>query len=761
MQKNPTMMQKKTLLLVLFLATVLAKSLAQDSLKAPAILHLPRWQGSFLLDGLSNEAHWQNVPSLPFFVLEPVWGQAASEKTELKIAYDDRYLYVAGRNYERDPSKIVSRNLVRDGWRGDDWCTLHLDTRFDRQNALVFSMYPLGSRYDMSVSNDAVELGNSTFNSSFNMIWEGKAAQNQEGWFYEMRIPLDNLRFKPDSLGDVHMAISSTRTIQHRQEFHQFPRVPQNAIDPIMKPSLKQEVVLSGLKQPRLLWITPYALGGYQRNSALNSSETAYEMTFERSAQVGFDLKYGLSPQLTLDLSVNPDFAQVEADNQQVNLTRFSVFFPERRLFFQEQAGLFEFNLGGSAQLFYSRRIGINDGQLSPILGGVRITGKLHPTLDLGVLNMQTARSTLDDGQKVASENFSILRLRQRVFNPRSFIGTMFTSRISADRQNFAVGTDGLINIKGDQYLFFGLANTFGQTQNQSTQLRLDASRAFASWELRRTDRWFYNLKYSYSGQNFQPEAGFVDRSNVHNIQTALRYGRFAKERKGVFQYQSYTALLSDIYFNARTGRLESLELGSGWRGNTFKGLRWFAHLAINNEYLVDSLDLGNGLVFQPGDYHFPSLWTSFTPPNFKDLFMSISLSGGRFYYGNRVSVGFSPTWNLGKHLALEAKYNLDYLHFPKRKDTRYIHLALLRVNYALDLHFSASFNLQYNSNVKQFLTNARLRYNFSDGHDLYLVYNENLWTELETESLTRPRSDGQTFLLKYSITLKPLRKSR
>lgn len=753
-------MQKLMLLMLLLLQFGLAKNIAQDSLnQSTAALHLPRWQGSFLLDGLSNEPGWQRISTLPFFVLQPVWGQTPTEKTELKVAYDDHYLYVAGRNYAQEPGKIVSRNLVRDGWRGDDWCTLHLDTRFDRQNALVFSIYPLGSRYDMAVSNDAIELGNSTFNNSFNMIWEGKTAHNAEGWFYEMRIPLDNLRFKPDSSGNVRMGLSSTRTVQHRQEYQHFPRVSRNAIEPIMKPSLKQEVILSGLQQPRLLWLTPYALAGYQRNSKLNANKTAYAYQYQQSTAIGLDLKYGLSPQLTLDVSVNPDFAQVEADNQQVNLSRFSLFFPERRLFFQEQAGLFEFNLGGNAQMFYSRRIGINEGQLTPIWGGLRLTGKLGPTLDLGVLNMQTAKSTLDEGQLVPTENFSILRLRKRVFNPRSFIGGMFTSRLSADRQNFALGTDGLINVKGAQYLYFGLANTLNQSQPQTAQLRLDASRLYAAWELRRTDRWFYNLKYSYSGQNFQPEVGFVDRSNVHNLQTTLRFGRFASERKGQFQYQAYTALLSDVYVNARTGRLESLELGSGWRGTTFKGLRWFAHFALNNEYLLDSLDLGNGLIFEPGDYHFPSLWTSFTPPNFKDLFVSISLSGGRFYDGNRTSLGFSPTLNLGKHLALEGKYNLDYLHFPRRKETRYIHLALLRINYALNLHFSTGVNLQFNSNTKRFLSNARLRYNFSDGHDLYLVYNENLLTNLDVETLARPRSDGQTLLLKYSYTLKPLRK--
>ncbi|MGA0558818.1 DUF5916 domain-containing protein [Larkinella sp. VNQ87] len=711
---------------------------------------------------MSNEPFWQGIPSFPFVVLKPVYGAAATEKTELLMTYDDRFLYLAGRCYTQDTSQIVARTLVRDGYRGDDWMTIHIDSRFDHQNAVVFSMYPLGSRYDMAVANDAVELGSSTFNPAFNMIWEGKSVINRQGWFFEMKIPLFNLRFKPDALGAVQMAISATRAIQHKQEYHQFPAVPRNAIEPIMKPSLKQPIILSHAPKPRLLLLTPYVLAGRERITRLNPAETGFDKSLTTNLQAGLDAKVGISSYLTLDVSANPDFAQAEVDDQLVNLSRFSVFFPERRLFFQEQAGLFEFNLGGDSQLFYSRQIGINSGQRTQIYGGLRLTGKLNPSLDLGVLSMQSANVHLDDGQRQPSENFSVFRLRQQVLNRRSYIGTMFTSRVGARANNYTAGVDAILNTKGVHYVQLAAATSITSENGLKPLGGLDASRVLLSWETRQTDNLYHKLSYIYSGRQFNPAVGFVDRPDNHNLSGYIRYGRIANTRTGRFQNTQWTLLGFSTFLNAHTGQLESQLVQTGWQGSTFKGTQWSGLVQYSYENLSLPLDFGNAQAIPVGRYHFPTLTVKYIPASFREIRVPVSLTEGFFYNGKRFNASIDPTVNLGKHIEIQSSYDFSYLRFAKENLYQPIHVGRLKVAYALDLHFSMYANLQYNSTNRQIFTNAQLRYNFRDGHDLYIVLNENLFTERRyNDQLVRPILGDQTLLFKYYYTFQAIRKSQ
>lgn len=751
--------RKKTALTFLCLIIFFAIK-AQDTTylrKAPLLIE--KLSGRITLDGSPDEEAWQSVRPLPYIAFEPVWGAPPTEQTDIRIAYDEHYMYIGGRCYTKDSSTIVARNLVRDGWRGDDWVSIQFDSRFDRQNALVFSVYPLGSRYDMATSNDAIELGNSTFNTALNMIWEARTNINRQGWFFEIRIPLYNLRYKQDKAGRVQMGISFTRAIQAKQEYHQFPAMPRSTADYIERPSVKQPVLFDNLPASKLFLLTPYVSAGRERNFKL--VKDGFSPDIRNSFQPGLDAKIGISPYLTLDVSVNPDFSQVEADNQQVNLSRFSLFFPEKRVFFQEQAGLFEVGIGGTAQVFYSRRIGINNGRLAPIYGGVRLTGKLDSSTDIGFINIQSAPAGIEGEINSPTENFGVLRIRRKVLNNRSFIGTIITSRLSNLNQNYQVGFDAIINTRGNYYLKTAFANSIDKTPGLQGSLKGNASRFSANWELRKTDRFYYSAGYTYSGKNFDPKVGFLDRSDFHHINGDLSYGVFARNKMARFQYQSITLGRILSYWNAGTGKLESMETGVGWRGNTIKGMRYSVQLVNNFEYLASPLDFGHGLIIKAGRYNAPGLWLFFTPPVYKNFNMPVTLSEGYFYHGKQFYASFSPTLNLGKHLDIRANYSFTYLRFSKENTYHPIHLARLSFNYALDLHFSANFSFQYNSNEKRFYNNARLRYNFADGHDLYLVWNENFFSErtYTNEALMRPRSEQQVFLVKYYYTFLPLRK--
>jgi Domain of unknown function (DUF5916) len=721
--------------------------------KPPLKIH--RLKQVINFDGLSNEPAWSEALSVPFMASDPVWGQAPTEKTELQVGFDDRYLYVAGRCFTQDSNSIIGRTLVRDGYRNDDWMTFQVDSRFDRQNALVFSIHPLGARFDLATSNDAIELGTSTFNATFNMFWEAKTVMNKAGWFYEMKIPLYNLRYKNDSDGNVAMAISATRAIQRKQEYHQFPALPQNAIDGLMKPSLKQPVVFMNLPRQRLFLVTPYLLTSRARNYQLNVDKTNYEKNIRERFQTGLDAKIGLSAYLTLDLTANPDFSQVEADDQLVNLTRFSLFFPERRLFFQEQAGLFEFSLGGASQLFYSRRIGINEGQLTSIYGGARLTGKLDSKTDIGVLNMQTAPTNLNDNSKLPSENFGVLRLRRKIWNDRSFMGAMFTSRSGANRQNYAFGTDALINPKNNHYLIMSASSVFDKTENTPQKSGLGATRFSFLWENRKLDGFFHRVGYTYSGADYDPAIGFVDRTNYHYWLGSLSYGKFAKARKGLFQYKRFNFLNTEGFNNAQSGKLESMLAQSNGRFATFKGTVFTPGIEYNYEFVANELDFGNGVTIAPDVYRFTVFRLGFAPPRFKNIRVPIRVSEGGFFGGRRFNFNLSPLFNLGKNWEVQGNYDYSYLRFAEKDLYRHIHILRLRVNYAMNLHLSASLISQYNSNAKQFFNNFRLRYNFRDGHDLFMVWNENFFSDrrIIDRDVLRPVSGDQAFILKYSYT--------
>ncbi|MDJ1503762.1 carbohydrate binding family 9 domain-containing protein [Xanthocytophaga agilis] len=744
-----------TLLLIGFTGVLYAQDTTYFS-KPP--LEIQKLEGSIILDGLSDEAAWQTIPPFPFVVFEPVWGTSPTEKTELLITHDNQFVYVAGRCYTKDSSTIVARTLTRDGWRGDDWVTIQFDSRFDHQNALVFSIYPLGSRYDMAVSNDAIELGSSTFNSAYNMIWEAKTVINKEGWFFELKIPLYNLRFREGANGEVKMAISATRAIQYIQEYHQFPAISRNVIDAITKPSVKQPVLFKDLPHPSLFLLTPYIATSTSRQQLWHENKNNFIPDRKNTIQLGLDAKIGVSPYLTLDATINPDFAQAEADIQQVNLSRFSLFFPERRLFFQEQAGLFEFNLGDASQLFYSRRIGIDDGKLTQIYGGLRLTGKLGTRTDIGLLTMQSTSSSSEAANTSATENFGVFRLRHKVVNDRSFAGMMFTSRISAKEQNYTYGADALLNIVKNQYLLFSLANTVTYTSGKSKANAIGQSRLSVLWENRKRTGWIHRLNYIFSGKDFNPEVGFVDRTNFHAIAGALHFGKFSKGRKGLFQYQRWTLAQGNSYWNAQTGKLESLTAGMSWNANTFLGTSWNVSVVTYYEYLTDTLEFGKKVVIVPGRYNFSSASLLILPPLAHKIRLPVGIGEGSFYGGRKFFFSFSPIFSMGKHLEIQTGYDLTYLRFPDKDLYNTIHIGRLKVSYALDLHFSASLNIQYNSNEQKFFTNARFRYNFGDGHDLYLVWNENLLSNRQVEGRIHPLSDQQTILLKYFFTFQPRR---
>ena len=718
---------------------------------AKNLIVIRRVAGPVVLDGLSNEAAWKDIQPLPVVMQKPNYGNPPSEKTEILVGFDNDFLYVVARCYDHETSKIQSPSRKRDYSGGaTEWIALCIDTFNDRENALAFATTPSGLRWDAEILNDGQprSFDDSPINRSWNAMWDVETVINEKGWFAEFRIPFTSLRFQ-DRAGRVTISLIASRYIARKNETIIFPAIePKWGEWSSIKISRAHEVIMDGVHSRNPLYITPYVLGELAATHGLTKDATAHVPSNNRAAKVGLDIKYGMASNLTLDVTLNTDFAQVEADDYQVNMTRFSLFFPEKRLFFQERAGIFTFSLGGNNRLFYSRRVGIFEGKFVPIYGGVRLVGRIA-SWDLGFLDMQTASIN-----ELSSENFGIMRIRKRIFNTYSYIGAMITSRIGTDGSyNIAYGLDGNLRIAGDDYLLFSWAQTFDKGQDSSVA-SLDPACLRVAWE-RRTSRGLgFNLAYARAGKDFDPGIGFMERKNFEGFGNRLLYGWMPGDKSLL---QSH-AIFADGYviLSNKDGAAESAEFGpgwgfatkSGWRGafaiKTYRERVW-GPLSFSDDDPLDKTDV------QPGNYAFQAITGQLQTPEGNLLNAKIDFFAGSFYDGRRVSFGVKPAWAISWGLSLSGWFQYNWANFPNRKHKYEARIAQLRLEATFSLNFSAVAFVQYNSALDVILANVQFRFNPREGHDLYLVYNQDFITDPMKAISPRSLNGNRVFMLKYS----------
>jgi len=698
------------------------------------------------LDGSSNEAAWEGIEPLPAVVQVPRFGTEPSERTDILLAYDEENLYIAGRFYDSQPSAIHATTMKRDdSEESSDAFGIIIDTFNDNENALGFITTPTGSRWDLTVTGDA-QLNNGS-NSSWNTFWDVATMRNDDGWFAEMRIPFSSLRFQ-DSGGRVVMGFIAFRWIARKDERVVFPAIPRNW-GPLshMKPSQAQNIVFAGIHSRRSLYFTPYILGGMGQSYLLNDAGTKYQRDDEPVGEVGVDAKYGLTSNLTLDVTVNTDFAQVEADDQEVNLTRYPLFFPEKRLFFLERSSNFAFSFYRTNCLFHSRRIGIHEGKRVPIYGGVRLVGRVG-LWDVGLLSMQSEKVG-----SLPSENFGVLRLRRQVFNPFSYVGGIVTSRMGTDGSyNTAYGLDGIFRIFGDDYLKLNWAQTF-ENSRENDPVSLARSKIRAHWERYRYTGWAYGLNYSRSGPDYNPGLGFEKYHNSSNFIHFLRYGWTADEGSPFFQHRIY----EDIWLHIRNtdDSVKSCVSHLGWTFSTKSGYSGHFALTHNLEDVRESLWFSEDADVPAGEYEFYNLLGTLSTPGGKLLNVETTLYAGEFYDGRRVSLTLESTRSVSSHLELDGTYQLNRVDFPERGQEFTAHVGRVKVLAMLNVRYSLTAFVQYNSAADKAIANIRFRYNPREGTDLYLVYDEGLNTDRKQEDPVLPVTSNRTLMLKSYVTLK------
>jgi len=708
-------------------------------------------------DGLPFEASWEGIAFFPLKMNRPNFGNEPSERSEVMLAYDNEFLWVGGRLYMRDSKKIFVNSKKRDAELfGFDSFGILLDSYDDNENALAFFTTPTGLRTDYAVSDDAVGGGGQgppgfdALNFSWNTFWDVKTTRDDKGWYVEMRIPFSSIRFKAqDDMAAMGLIIS--RTISANSETDTWPGIdPKYGFMATSKPSLANTVVFEGTRPSKPVYVSPYIIGGYSRDWELDTTETRYLSNDNPQYNAGLDIKYSINSNLTLDLTANTDFAQVEADDQQVNLTRYDLFFPEKRVFFQERSSLFSFSLGGMSDLFYSRNIGISeDGNPIRIYGGARLTGRIGKW-DVGLLDMQTR-----EYKETPSENFGVLRIRRQVINPNSFVGGIFTSRLGMDgEQNFAYGLDGIFRLFGDDYLNLKAAQSYDKEIGNKIA-SIDPAFFTVNWERRSEEGFAYNFNYSFSGQEFNPGIGFVQRPGIQGFQGALLYGWMPGEQSKWFSI--ITKVMGDHYTRLEDGKLESMRVMPQVEFNTKKEIGGEVSLEYQQEGVLEDFKLSDSIWIKAGEYSFLSLSSEFRTPHSKRISAFLELNGGEFFDGMKYGVMFGPMLNISSTLQLSAHYEFNAIRFPNREtnNSMNIHSANVKALFMLNTKISASLLVQYVNTEDEFITNFRLRYNPREGNDFYLVYNEYRSINGSGDIPAPPQFYNRTIMLKYTHTFR------
>jgi hypothetical protein len=708
------------------------------------------------LDGRSDEAAWQAIEPLPAVSSFPDAGAAPSERTEFRLAYDDEYLYVAGRLYDRDPSGIRATSLSRDdGSFTNDWFTINLDTFRDRESMVVIGVSPAGVRTDAVFSRDGA-----SSNFTWNAFWDAHTAVDHDGWHAEIRIPFSSLRFEERN-GTVVMGVGIWRRIARRNEMVTWPAIDERwGMMGIFKASQLAELVLDGVRRSNPVYVTPYVLGGGSRAHALDDARTAWRPASNFTREAGFDVKYSPASNFTLDLTANTDFAQVEADDQQVNLTRFSLFFPEKRLFFQERASIFEYGLGGSDRLFYSRRIGLEEGVPVRIYGGGRGVGRIG-AWDVGVLDMHTA--TADAG---TSLNAGVLRLRRRVLNDNSYAGGIVTSRIdSRGATQLAGGVDALLRLFDRDYVALAMATSWvaaaapggpGAPSAPSAPGAPDVAgvdRLFARlhWERRGSYGLLYDVELAHVGAEFLPALGFLARRDHLRASGRVAYGMRMPEASRLLHH--FVTVAAGGYRRNADGALESGDATVQWSIGGRSGRELALSAVARHEDLLQPFRVAGALLVPAGGHDFVTARISYTPANAALLRLSASAEAGTFFDGRRASASLSSTWLAGRHLQLAGTWQANRLDFPVRGEHLTTHIARVRSQVMVSSTLSGVAFAQFNSAADAVVINARVRWNPREGRDLYLVFNEGMNTDRFDYVPVRPLTDSRTLLVKYAHT--------
>jgi hypothetical protein len=698
---------------------------------------LPRLQGEIRVDGRSDDPAWQAVAPLPMAVYLPAYGAAPTERTDARIAHDADAIYVMVDAWEAHPGGVRASSMIRDDDSPGDFLNVLLDTFGDRQNAVTFSTTPGGQRNDWSISNDARD--DASLSPAWNGVWDLAVRRGPDGWHAEYRIPFTTLRFTTRN-GRAELGLSINRLTAHSNERVTFPAIEPSAPLALWKPSRWQRVSIEGITDDRSLRVVPYVMAGSEGNRAPDPLLSPWHR--DERFEAGGDLKTALSPNLTLDLTVNTDFAEAEVDDQRVNLTRFPLFFPERRAFFVERAGTFEVKTGEVDLLFNSRRVGLTpDGEPVRLLGGARLVGRVRGW-DLGVLDVHTGRTPSGD-----RENLGVLRARRELWNQRSWAGLMLTSRVTPDSGQIALGADGELHLGGDDYVGFTLAALVGDAGDGPDDGVLPRGALRLLAERRRNRGAWYRAGVGTTGSRYAPALGYVERGDAIQPLAEVGYG-WVVSRAG---HQLRAGAASAFAYRNAAGTFDGSVTSAVLELEPPSGALWTVTLTRQEDDLLVSFTPVPDASVPPGRHVAAFAELKLKPSTGPRAVVGGSVRAGEYYDGRLYSLLLSPEWRASAHLRLSADLQLDRLEFPSRGERVWSRLARLRVLASANPRLSLSAVLQANGTADLATANLRVRYSVSEGHDLWVVYNHDQNIDRDRADTPIPGTARSGLLVKYT----------
>lgn len=714
-------------------------------------------------DGRLDEDIWKEVtPLTDFMQTTPTPGAPPTEKTEVRMVYNNSYLYVGFRCYDSFPSKLVRFLMNRDFELGkDDGIAVQLDTYHDKSNAVLFVSNSLNGRFDSEVTNN----GNS-MNNDYNNFWDVISKIDSTGYTCEFKIPFSSLRFEQKD--NTLMGFRFSRLIKRKNELITYPKCDSTLKNQWNNCSQAATLVFSNLKTKKPIYFTPYVIANFDQQHKLNESGTEYipSNTFFTTkkyskndaldkllSNVGADIKYGITKNFTLNLTINTDFSQAEVDNRIINLSKYAVNFPEKRSFFLESKNLLSYSIGSGTTLFNSRTIGLQNGKIVPIIAGVRFTGKQNGWA-IGALNMQTKDVK---ELNIPAQNFSAARLRKYYGTKGSFWGGIITNRISTQNssvsnQSYAVDAVHFIN---DKWLMgFGAVCTYDSAVNST----FDQNTFLNVFAFKNANIGFtHSFNVDFVGQKFNPVMGF----NPENDYGSVSIGNGKRFKINGDKSLTFWAINSDLQYRwKQSSSLAETKSGnisfslSGKKGSTYK----LTPCNYIEDRLFNSWTLNDHITVPSGYYKMFGINSDLFYDQSKGYTCGLITKYGDFYGGRLFTINPYLDYIINKHLRIGFKYEYNQIDFPTIYSNN--NKARFRSNLvALDLNVVQSNKLslkmlgQYDDNSETIGGNIRLRYNPKEGTDLYIVYNSTLNSNRLEAKPNLPIIDQQGLIIKYSLT--------
>jgi hypothetical protein len=681
------------------------------------------------IDGDLGDEEWAVAAVVDAFTQqEPSDGEPATERTEVRVMYDSERLYIAVRAFDSNPAGVIATEMRRDSPRlfDEDNFQVILDTFRDSRSGYMFLTSPLGAKLEQQVFEEGG--GNargsaSNINRNWDGVWTSSAHRTDFGWEAEIAIPMVTVR-SPE-VDSQTWGINFMRNIRRKNE--------QVYWAPIPKPYGLTQVSLAGtitgmrdISRGLDLRVKPFAIAGGRRD------RTGSDVRSAGLKDAGLDIKYGIGSGLALDLTLNTDFAQAEVDEQQVNLTRFPLFFPEKRDFFLENSGQFTVSNQGIERhmdLFFSRRIGLSDtGQPLPILGGARLTGKVG-NHNLALLDLQT--DTLDGRP---GENFLVARY-SRDFMRRSKVGALVVNKeaIDSSRFNRTFAADALFAPTQS----FSIHSFLARTASPGVSDHQDAFHARA---LFLNNRWNTFAEFTDIDQNFNAEVGFVPRTGIRTTKVHLERNPRPGGLIRVMEPMINLIYTTDQQNRLLTRRIHHM-LGTRLQNGTYINVvlnRWL-------DRLDEPFRIQSDVTIPVGVYRFHEWQLSYSSNPSRRFYQRFSYSPQTFYGGTRDDVDVTLGLRASSRASAELAYSRNDVDLPA--GSFIINLGILRLDYAISPRMTVRSLSQYNSSTRQFSTSIRYNFIYRPGSDIYVVYDE-----LQADPRGRPDVRNRQLVVKTTF---------